>query len=199
MKQTSILPFFVVSALLGGACNDGDDNGRDSEDPPDASRASDASVPSDARVSSDAASAMGADARIDAQVDAQPDAQAVLLDAAPVSSSDGSAALADASAELVRALDRTGVRADMARVQLVFEAYCRREVQCGARENVEACVEEQVGSATFILLSNEACIDATLDQLACTVRLGCEDDPSECFAGLETAMKACEDVFTSAD
>lgn len=110
--------------------------------------------------------------------------------APPEASITSDAALGDASSELLQALDRTGLRSDVRRAELVFEALCRHDVACGLREDLDDCLNEQVANAGFVLFGDEGCVDATLDQQACYATVAC-DDPEPCSEGLVTAFMAC--------
>lgn len=149
----------------------------------------------------DASAATASDASRASEADSARDAAAPALDAgvsamreaavAPIeAAAPGDAALGDASSELLQALDRTGLRTDVRRAELVFEALCRHDVSCGLSDDLEGCLNEQVANAGFVLFGDEDCIDATLDQQACYATIAC-DDPEPCSEGLVTAFMAC--------
>jgi hypothetical protein len=126
------------------------------------------------------------DARVGAAGDAAPangggDASSAVSEPPP----------GDAGDELAQALDRRGVRADNRRVNLVVEASCRHEVECGFRDDANRCIDEFVASSTFVLLSDPDCVDAHLDQLACYTLLPCDHMMDACVEGLVAAFEAC--------
>jgi hypothetical protein len=169
----------------------GDDGGAEETE---VQRDASAVTASDASLASDAGGARdGAAPALDAGVNTMREAAVAPAEAAVA----GDAALGDASSELLQALDRAGLRTDVRRAELVFEALCRHDVTCGLRDDLEGCLNEQVANAGFVLFGDEDCIDATLDQQACYATIAC-DDPDPCSEGLVTAFMACA-TFTEAE
>ena len=108
----------------------------------------------------------------------------VLLDA---NLADGSS-LGDASAdELQAALMRDGVRADVRRAQLVFNAACRKRDACDGTLVEQQCTQSgivmwQGGAASGY---SDACLDASLDLYACFATVNaCDFDSCESLGGV---------------
>jgi hypothetical protein len=176
-----------IFLLWLSAC--GDDGGAEETE---VQRDASAATVSDGSLAPDAAAARDAAAPVLDGGSMMRDATVAPVDARLA----GDAGLGDASSELLQALDRAGVRTDVRRAELVFEALCRHDVTCGLREDLEGCLDEQVANAGFVLFGDEDCIDATLDQQACYATVAC-DDPDPCGDGLVTAFMACA-TFTEA-
>jgi len=185
-RRAALALLLAAAATAASAC--GDDGGDDDAPKGDGSvgdaasdgAMGDGGVPDDGAVPSDGGNIDGGGGDVDAHV-------------AIDSSIPTDARTTDASAdEIALALDRTGVRLDARRVDIVFTLSCRNLSDCDPEENEQECVDDlRADYATGVAAAySDACLDATLDLFACFASVSCSAFET-CEPTLDTQQALC--------
>lgn len=173
----------LAFALLLATSACGDDSGDDDDVLPPGDAGGDASTSNDASAN---------DAGLDASTDGGARDGGELLDARL---SDGSTDDAGAN-ELQAALERTGVRVDARRAQLVIGAFCETGVRCNFNDagvSLDTCLQAtNSGWAENLTLDyTQQCLDTQLDLLSCAAVTAC-DQQSQCDSYRSLQDQQCE-------